>query len=153
MNEIIPELHPCKYCNKICRGKQCKDCHNKMFSKLQECIDCKITFTPSRCFGCQQVYNKNNLKCCPECGNFYASVSKDGKVFDKCYSCYQNAFSNCKRCNKRCYKQYQYCKACYDIESVDYELKKCKTKSCENKTNYVFCKECYESFKIVNNIH
>lgn len=77
-----------------------------MVSRNQDCIDCNIKFTSLRCFSCQNFHNKNNLSTCPDCENLYSSTSKDGKSFQKCYDCYQNGFSNCKKCNKRCFKEY-----------------------------------------------
>ena len=107
------QLHPCKYCGNTCKGKQCKQCHIKMISRQNECLDCKKHFICLRCDDCNDKY-KNKLNKCPECDINYLNISKDGKIFEKCYDCYQKGFSNCKLCNKRCFKQYLYCKNCYE---------------------------------------
>ncbi len=146
-------LHPCKYCGNICKGKQCKQCHFKMMSRTHECTNCKNTFVALRCFTCQDSYNKNNISICPECGDSYVSVSKDGKVFDKCYKCNMTMFSKCQKCNRRCLKQYTYCKPCFEKmrnDNVDLPINNCKTVGCENTTQYVFCKDCYKNYNFVN---
>ena len=148
---VYSEIHPCKYCGNSCKGKQCKQCHFKMLSRNQDCIDCNIKFTSLRCFSCQNFHNKNNLSTCPDCGNLYSSMSKDGKSFQKCYDCYQNGFSNCKHCNKRCFKEYSFCKNCTDVLNKTENVETtCKSKDCNNKTNYDFCAECYKTFNFCN---
>ena len=149
--DIYMEFHPCKYCGNSCKGKQCKQCHLKMISRNHDCIDCDIKFTSLRCFSCQDFHNKNNLSTCPDCSNLFLSFTKDGKCFQKCYECYQNGFANCKKCNKRCFKQYSFCKECYFTTKIDEVVLEtnCKSKDCTNKTAYIFCQECYKNFNFV----
>jgi hypothetical protein len=149
-NDIQNEIHPCKYCGNFCKGKQCRDCHLKMISTQCECIDCSIKFIPLRCFNCENFQAKNSLNNCPECGNIFCSLSKSGKTFQTCYDCYQNDFSNCKKCNKRCLKKYSFCKQCYPLVKNEEDIeKKCESKDCYNKTNYNFCQDCYKTFNFV----
>lgn len=113
MEDIKNYLHPCKYCGNTCRGKQCKQCHIKMISRQNECLDCKKHFISLRCNDCNENH-KNKISKCPDCDINYLNISKDGKIFEKCYECYQKGFSNCKICNNKCFKQYLYCKTCYE---------------------------------------
>jgi hypothetical protein len=150
-----PEIHPCKYCGTSCKGKQCKQCHLKMVYKKQECNDCKKNFIALRCFSCQIDFNERMSEC-PDCGKLYYGISKDGKIFKKCFDCHQNDFANCKNCGKKCFKKYSFCKDCNyndknnDKNSIE-NLNNCRTKDCNNKTKLMFCSECYTNFKIINN--
>jgi hypothetical protein len=115
------QLHPCKYCGNTCRGKQCKQCHIKMISRQNECLDCKKHFISLRCDDCNEKH-KHKFNKCPECDINYLNISKDGKIFEKCYECYQKGFSNCKLCNNKCFKQYLYCKTCYEKNKETKEI-------------------------------
>ena len=45
MSEEKPErqLHPCQYCETLCYGSQCKNCHLKMIAdKHSNCVDCNV---------------------------------------------------------------------------------------------------------------
>ena len=154
LNTENNEIHPCKYCGASCKGKQCKQCHLKMISKKQECIDCKKNFISLRCFSCQSDFNERMSEC-PDCGKLYYGVSIDGRIFKKCFDCYQNDFSNCKKCGKKCFKKYSFCKDCNIEENINNiddgtNINICKSKDCNNKTKLIFCKECYINFKIIN---
>ena len=146
-------LHACKYCGNMCKGKQCKQCHFKMISRIHNCINCKTEFLALNCFNCQDHYNKHNLSTCPDCDETYTAFSKDGKFFDKCYKCNTTMFSKCQNCNKRCLKQYTYCKICFEKminNNIDLPINICKTNECQNTTKYIFCKNCYKNYNFVN---
>jgi hypothetical protein len=125
MEEInkINQLHPCQYCQKICKGKQCKDCHFKMIEKKQNiCIDCNNTFFAlrkdgtkrKRCTDCQEEYNKKYISVCPVCKEDYHAFLDDGRIFDKCYNCYKNTLTNeCQLCKYKTLDGQLFCKKCY----------------------------------------
>jgi hypothetical protein len=172
INNNNNELHPCQYCEKTCRGKQCKECHLKMVeSKQGNCIDCDKTFYAlrsngskrRRCIDCQTTYNQKHISQCPICKNDYHAFLEDGRVFDKCYTCYQNSLIECKNCDKKISNNQPLCKNCYQ-EQKQYKVKllsmddnisdgyentyknyerTCRTKNCQNITTYTFCRDCY----------
>lgn len=128
-NKIINnELHPCQYCGKTCKGKQCKDCHLKMVEKKQgQCINCKNIFYALRldgtkrlrCFDCQSIYNSKYISKCPICKIDYHAFLEDGRVFNKCYNCYKNTLIDCKKCSNKIPNNQQFCKNCYKQEKLN----------------------------------
>ena len=170
-------LHPCQYCEKTCRGKQCKDCHFKMImSKQGECIDCKTQFYAlrndgskrRRCLDCQNNYNSTHIAKCPICNNDYHAYLEDGRIFDKCYNCYSSSNKECNKCKKIVINGFPLCKECYTKEklsknkilsysptsstkSIEYTFKQleriCKTENCNNSTIFTYCKNCYHQNK------
>ena len=154
------DIHPCRYCNNPCKGRQCRNCHIKMINNKQgECIDCSKIFNAlringtkkQRCFDCQSIYTKHHISVCNICGNNYHAILKDGRKFAKCYNCYNEEFTNCKNCNKRCLKKYDICKDCLEVDKHNITLieSKCRNNNCENKTFYCFCKECFKDYRFV----
>lgn len=120
--EIDVEFHPCQYCNKPCKGKQCRDCHFEMISVRQgNCSDCKKPFMAirkdgsikKRCNDCQYIYTQTHISICPSCSQPYHAYLSDGRFFDKCYSCYQGQISKCQKCDKNAYNGYILCRQCY----------------------------------------
>lgn len=166
------ELHPCQYCSKICRGKQCKECHLKMVeSKQGECLDCKKSFCAlrtdgtkrRRCIDCQNNYNTKYISQCPICYNDYHAFLEDGRVFDKCYKCYRNTFTICEKCKENTHGCHRLCNNCYLEEKSKFSLlsynsnsssisdirilKECLNDECSNQTIYSYCKSCYTKIK------
>ena len=158
----LPEVHPCQYCEKPCRGKQCKECHFKMIAKLQaKCGDCDVIFIAARkdgtmrkrCTDCHQKHVEKNYAKCGDCGEQYHAILEDGRVFDKCYTCYQKSFTICKSCPNRTFKGAELCSECYKASrpvarpprDETRELQLCKTQGCRRTTPYTFCRECNES--------
>lgn len=159
------EFHPCQYCGNSCKGLQCRNCHFATWEKKKgNCIECSVDFyalkidgtKKQRCYECQNIYNQKYIKNCPICGENYHATAKDGRTFDKCYKCYQQSFSNCEKCGKRCLEKYTLCRECHQEtkECNDFidpnPIHDCKTKDCKNKSPYTFCKECYTNFNFVN---
>lgn len=121
------EFHPCQYCSKLCRGKQCRDCHFEMLEDKQgKCFDCNRQFIAvrkdgsirKRCNECQMYYNAKHIAICPSCSEPYHAYLEDGRVFDKCYKCYQNSISKCQNCDKFAFNGYSLCKQCYQQGKV-----------------------------------
>ncbi len=117
------DLHPCQYCGKTCKGKQCKECHLKMIKNRQgNCVDCNILFLAvrldgtkkKRCLECQNNYNNKYISKCYLCGNDYHAFLEDGRVFDKCYDCYKKSILECIICKEKTINNYTYCKTCYN---------------------------------------
>ena len=64
--KLSDDLHPCINCGKTCKGKQCKECHFKMFQS--KCIDCDQVFNALRKNGtmrkrCEKCQEEKALKC------------------------------------------------------------------------------------------
>lgn len=126
-NIIIPEkktkeLHPCQYCDAMCFGKQCKDCHFKMLETQKGvCLDCHSTFHAirkngskrRRCMECQDAYNKKYIAECPECQMTYHAFMEDGRVFEKCFTCYKKTLHKCSNCDSFTKFEYALCRNCY----------------------------------------
>jgi hypothetical protein len=91
-NNAPSELHPCVNCGKTCKGKQCRECHFKMFQS--NCVDCDKVFNAlrkngtmrKRCEKCQKDYNDKYVKKCPSCDTEFHDVS--GK-YKSCLDCYK----------------------------------------------------------------
>jgi hypothetical protein len=123
-NQILEkELHPCQYCGKTCKGKQCKECHLKMIKNRQgNCMDCNNLFLAvrldgtkkKRCLECQKEYNNKYISNCYLCGNDYHAFLEDGRVFDKCYDCYKKTILECVICKEKTINNYNYCRSCYN---------------------------------------
>jgi len=157
---IIPDIHPCQYCTKPCRGKQCKECHLNMVAKLQgKCGDCNKVFhalrkdgtSRKRCKDCHDAYLSKHYATCPDCSAQYHAFLEDGRVFDKCFECYNKSFSSCKKCSKRCFKDVELCSPCFQESKKSAQParvaqvhgdKPCKTAGCKATTNYTFCRDC-----------
>jgi hypothetical protein len=116
------ELHPCQYCDALCYGKQCKDCHFKMLETQKGiCLDCHKTFHAirkngskrRRCLECQEAYNKKYIAECPECLNTYHAFMEDGRVFEKCFNCYKKTLHKCSNCDNFTKFEYALCRNCY----------------------------------------
>ena len=114
--------HPCQYCSQPCFGKQCKDCHLKMFEERKgECLDCKKFFSAlrkdgtkkRRCFECQREYNSKYISICPDCNLSYHAYMDDGRVFEKCFSCYKQSLRKCSRCDNLTKNNFALCRTCY----------------------------------------
>lgn len=121
-NFLEKDLHPCQYCGKICKGKQCKECHLKMIKNRQgNCVDCNNVFLAvrldgtkkKRCMECQKDYNNKYISKCYLCGNDYHAFLEDGRIFDKCYDCYKSSILECIICKEKTINNYTYCKSCY----------------------------------------
>jgi hypothetical protein len=152
------EIHPCQYCEKPCRGKQCKECHLKMVAKKQgKCIDCNQVFLAARpdgtmrkrCLNCQNAYKEKHIACCPGCGEDFHAFLDDGRVYKSCFKCYEASFSKCERegCEKRTFEGYPFCGECYQEERKKKDKEAsfanvCKKLGCGKKTDYTFCREC-----------
>lgn len=171
----IPEVHPCQYCSKPCRGKQCKECHLKMIAKTQgKCMDCDKVFPAvrkdgtarKRCIDCHNLHLTNKYATCPGagCGVQYHAFLDDGRVFDKCFECYNKSFSKCEKCGSKCFKDVKFCSPCFqenkkatyipkaprDFEGGD---KPCKNANvgCKSTTNFTFCRDCnYKNKNLTN---
>ena len=133
--------HPCPYCPNSCLGKQCKECHKKMVelrnttfdeTKNSYCCDCSKPFMSVRkdgskrirCFFCQQTYKETYIIDCPDCGvEFHTRNKKDGRIFDKCFSCYKKKFTKCRNCERNTLIEYHLCKECY-FQEKSYKEKK-----------------------------
>jgi len=163
-NASLPDVHPCQYCTKPCRGKQCKECHFKMLAKIQaKCGDCDKIFVAARkdgtmrkrCSDCHAEHVKKHYATCPGCSEQYHAILEDGRVFDKCYNCYQKSFTVCKSCPNRTFKGAELCSDCYKASRParthyapsDATYQSCKTEGCKNTTTYTFCKDCNYSRK------
>ena len=155
------ETHPCPYCEKPCRGKQCKECHLKMIEKKQtKCIDCDTIFNglrpdgsmKKRCFECQKSYKTTHIKNCEDCIKEFHSVLSDGRIYNKCFDCYQKRINKCNNCDKRTFKDLPLCSECYQQEKSKntYEEKPCKNSYCKNTTTYTFCSKCKTNKDIEN---
>ena len=156
------DTHPCQYCTKPCRGKQCKECHLKMVAERSgKCIDCDATFhakrqdgtMKKRCYTCQQMYNTTHISSCSGCGEKYHKMLADGRTFEKCYNCYQSSISKCENCDNSTFNGFPLCRDChqkrpakktfeYKKSNIEYETHPCKTDGCESKTSYTFCGDC-----------
>jgi len=121
-NEIKKELHPCQYCETLCYGNQCRNCHLKMVaSRESECVDCKRKFNAmrkngtfrKRCFQCQKIYNEKYIGKCVKCSIDFHAYLDDGRMYDKCLSCYKNSFKKCDRCDNNTRDDFILCKSCY----------------------------------------
>jgi hypothetical protein len=161
-NEKPLDTHPCQYCTKPCRGKQCKECHLKMVAdRSGKCIDCDATFhakrqdgtMKKRCYTCQQMYNTTHISSCSGCGEKYHKMLADGRTFEKCYNCYQSSISKCENCDNSTFNGFPLCRDChqkrpakktfeYKKSNIEYETHPCKTDGCESKTSYTFCGDC-----------
>jgi len=130
--------HQCPYCPNTCLGKQCKECHKKMVetrnatfdeTKNSYCCDCNKPFMSLRkdgskrvrCFFCQKIYKETYIINCPDCNiEFHSRNKKDGRIFDKCFSCYKKRFTKCRNCEKNTLIEYPLCKECYFHEKQAY---------------------------------
>lgn len=148
------EPHPCQYCNRMCFGRQCRECHLNMIKEREgTCVDCKRVFNAltkngskrKRCFSCQEQYNIDHIDNCPECNQQYHAVLDDGRRFDKCYDCYKKNLSNCKNCGKNVNSKYTFCGLCY--RQTERQDKKCKNLDCENTCLGSYCRSCNEKYK------
>jgi len=176
-DDLENTLHPCKYCKKTCKGKQCKDCHFKMVSSRQGvCLDCDKQFYAvrsdnskrKRCFECQKNYNSTHIAKCPICNIDYHAYLEDGRFFDKCYGCYKSNIKECEKCKKNTINGFPLCNICYNEEksskikllsysptsstkSIEYTFKQidkqCKTDNCNNSTIFTYCEGCYSKNK------
>jgi hypothetical protein len=158
-------VHPCQYCEKPCKGKQCKDCHLKMVSKLQgKCADCETVFLAvrkdgtvrKRCKDCQDAYNDKHYAKCPDCKEQYYAFLEDGRVFSKCFDCYQKTktINKCEKCDSKTYKDNTLCSPCYQESKKtavkEKETRPCKKDGCKNLTIYTFCKSCNDSKRVLD---
>lgn len=157
---IIDELHPCQYCSKPCRGRQCKSCHLKMVSdRSGKCTDCDETFhakrqdgtMKKRCHACQQSYNEIHIGSCPGCGDKFHKMLADGRIFEKCYNCYQGSMSKCENCENSTFNGFPLCRDCHQVRPakklpeniIDERYQnQCKAAGCIAVTSYTFCREC-----------
>ena len=158
-NILKRELHPCpnEGCENSCFGKQCSQCHVKMINdklnNFKKCCDCEKQFYAIRkegtfrlrCRDCQEEYNTKYISTCSGCGNTYHSKLTNGKVYDKCYECYQVSINTCcETCGAKSFGQ-KFCKPCYEKTRQNfytYENKKCNNSWCENITTYPLCSAC-----------
>ena len=162
------DLHPCPYCNTLCFGKQCKNCHNKMIAdKSADCYDCGEQFFAlrhdgkknKRCKKCKVKYDEEHQGRCVECNEIFNSVLEDGRIFDKCLDCYKKGFKKCEKCDKSINSTFDLCRDCYQEQKQQYQenkkkspieeervLKDCQTKGCLNKTSSSLCPKCFESY-------
>jgi len=161
MSNEIQQPHPCQYCQKLCYGKQCKDCHFKMIANRNGiCYDCKKVFYAlrkdgtkrKRCFDCQDIYNKNHIAICPDCNIEYHAYLEDGRMFEKCFTCYKKSFHKCQNCDNMIKDKFIICGECFKKEKElnqqnSFPLKECKNTNCDNQTTYLYCKPCNDSFK------
>jgi hypothetical protein len=172
INKPLNDLHPCQYCLKMCRGKQCKECHLKMVeSKQGQCLECEKTFYAiradgskrRRCLDCQNNYNAKYISQCPICKSDYHAFLEDGRAFDKCYTCYQNSFTECINCSEKAPNGHPLCKNCYleeksKVSILSYNsnpgsvsdiktLRECQNEGCLNQTVYSYCKSCYNKIE------
>lgn len=137
-NNVPKDLHPCVNCGKTCKGKQCKECHFKMFQS--KCVDCEKVFNAlrkngtmrKRCESCQDHYNDKYVKKCPSCHIEFHDIS--GK-YKSCLECYKS-----KKEEEKKYKE----------SKVTREEKECKTRNCKNTTFYTFCKKCNDNKKYLD---
>ena len=153
MENTYLEPHKCLYCEKLCYGKQCKECHLKIINEKDGvCRDCKQGFKNAtrkngtkrqRCTPCQLLYNEIYIRSCPKCDNEYRAFSDSGKRYSTCFECYKNSFRKCAKCDNKIKEPYLYCLECYNNKNS--LLKKCKTADCTNDTRYVFCESCNEN--------
>ena len=169
--------HKCQYCDNLCFGKQCKQCHLKMVAARDaDCCDCSKSFPALRkdgtkrirCFDCQQVYEKEYVKKCPDCDENFHALSKDGRMFDRCFSCNKKRFTKCRNCENSTFVDYPLCKTCYSSErdekkvardnresrnntrvseDTERETRPCKTLNCKNMTEYSLCQKCNSTFR------
>ena len=165
---INSEIHPCKYCDTPCKGKQCKKCHLKMVAALQgKCIECHQIFYAKRkdgtfrqrCSDCQDKYTKTHIAKCPDCDKDYYAFLDDGRVFSKCFDCYtvtKKSFQECEVCKKKSYKG-PLCHSCYlkdkEVKIDNKELIPCRTKDCKNTSTYTFCSTCNRNRKNIDNTY
>jgi len=129
--DSLTDLHPCQYCERPCKGKQCRECHFDMLAYKQgQCCDCNKVFTAirkdgsikKRCNECQYSYNLKHISICPSCGLTYHAYLSDGRIFDKCYKCYQSSITKCQNCDKFAFNGYALCKQCYqETKKSDWE--------------------------------
>ena len=162
VNEKPLDTHPCQYCAKPCRGKQCKECHLKMIAERSGiCIDCNVSFhakrqdgtTKKRCYTCQQSYASTHIGHCPGCGEKYHKMLADGRTFEKCYNCYQSSIGKCENCDNSTFNGFLLCRDChqkrptkkaseYKKPSHEYDTHPCKTVGCVSSTTYAYCGDC-----------
>jgi hypothetical protein len=129
MFEEKPErqLHPCQYCETLCFGSQCKNCHLKMIAEKQSvCVDCNNYFNAKRkngtyrkrCFGCQEQYNMKYISKCISCNSDFHAYLDDGRIFNKCLPCYKNSFKKCSNCDNMTRGNYLLCKTCFKNDEI-----------------------------------
>ena len=152
------ELHQCPNdgCENSCFGKQCSECHIKMINErsnnFKDCCDCEKSFYAirkdgsfrMRCRSCQEEYNNKHISICNFCGNSYHAKLANGKVYNKCYYCYQKSINtSCETCGDKSFGQ-KFCKPCYESTKQyhTYEKKKCDNTGCSNITTYPLCTSC-----------
>ena len=148
-NPQVIELHPCVNCGKTCKGKQCRECHLKMFNS--NCIDCDKSFNAlrkngtmrKRCNKCQNEYNQKYIKKCPDCNEEFHDLSEKYKT---CLKCYKNFQENKKleTEKKRVTKEKQ---------TNEREKKQCYNRNCKNMTVYKFCKTCNDNKSYLENTY
>lgn len=147
---FIPQndLHPCVNCGKLCKGKQCKECHVKMLQS--KCVDCNILFNArrrdgtmrKRCGECQTNFNNKFIRKCPDCNNEFHK----GKDYDTCLECFKQR----KETEKKEYEEKKKLKDERKKKYEEMEKKKCQTKNCQNMTGYKFCQNCNKNRKELN---
>jgi hypothetical protein len=120
--KIKRQAHPCQYCENMCFGSQCKNCHLKMIADRQSnCIDCNRIFLAKRkngtyrkrCFECQEKYNAKYIAKCISCNNDFHAYLDDGRIFNRCLKCYKNSFKKCGNCDNMTHSDYVLCKICF----------------------------------------
>ena len=144
--------HKCPNCPKMCLGKQCSECHNKMFdSRKGNCDECGEEFCKvrpdgsikKRCKVCSDAFTAKYFKPCPDCGKTYKALIGDDTTYDKCFDCYTG--SKCTKCDCKSFGKTM-CKDCYlkDKTSTDeIPLKKCSIKTCNKQTKFFMCTDCF----------
>ena len=156
------DLHPCQYCEKPCRGKQCKECHmNMVKERTGECADCKCSFNAKRfdgtlkkrCTECHKTYIEKYISNCSNCGNKYRKVLDDGRIFDKCFDCYKEnnktkesiMNKDCKTSGCKCKTVYTFCIKCNDYNknlSSTYMTYTCQKCGIRGRGDYKLCEDC-----------
>lgn len=105
-------VHPCPNCSKSCKGKQCYECHKKMFG-LGECESCGklCPQTFKYCRDCYEDHGDAQPRHCLYCSeiiNFPFTFCKyhfledkaisEGEEYHKCYTATCPSFSYTKFC-------------------------------------------------------
>lgn len=148
VNTVTKDLHPCVNCGKTCKGKQCRECHFKMFQST--CIDCEKVFNAlrkngtmrKRCESCQEDYNTKYVKKCPSCNIEFHDIS--GK-YKSCLQCYKDGKEREKEEKKQRFQN----KGIKESK----EEKECYNRDCKNTTIYKFCKKCNDNKKYLDNTY